>query len=80
MCFSRPNKDQKEIANLGVEKSFFLLLFGLETKLLAKCEMSVLPQFCNQNTGKTDGSGGNLTIVFMSIGRHSLTPQLHVIP
>ena len=36
MCFSRPTKNQKEIANLGVEKSFFLLLFRLETKLLAK--------------------------------------------
>ena len=34
--------------------------------------MSHLPQFCNGNTGKTDGSGGNLTLVFMSIGRHSL--------
>ena len=72
VLFTANKKTTKEIANLGVEKSFFLLLFGLETKLLAKCEMSVLPQFCNQNTGKTNGSGGNLTLVLMSIGHHSL--------
>ena len=52
---------------------FLLVIVNIiETKLLAKCEMSLLPKFCKGNTGKTNGGGGNLTLVFMSIGRHSL--------